>query len=213
LRAERRISVLAVAVAAVTAATAVAGVEASSRIVDRTFVCSPIAYGGVGDLDIWANPSRDDGLRRHFVATLEVRTGASMPGSSLVLVRARSQPKHPGLAYEWPVDGRAGVFAHSRRCVPAPASVPLSPKGLAGPPIRWNKELDCPLRGRVLVRVRAVLTAPDDWRRADRWYAGSRKPVVEAKLAVRSQVKGTPLSYMELDSRGRTALWYSPACG
>jgi len=90
--------------------------------------------------------------------------------------------------------------------------MPLSSKGLPGPPIRWSKELDCSLRGRVLVRVRAVLDAPTKWRRADRSYVGARNPVTEARLAVRLQKTGKPIAYMELDAKGRTALWYSSTC-
>ncbi len=186
---------------------------APSRIVDRTFACNPIAYGSVADLDIFAGPSRDDTFGRHFVALLEVRTGAGyMSDSSLVFVRARSEPKLAGLAYAWPVEGQAGVYAHSRRCVPTRVSVPLSTKGLAGPPVRWSKDLDCLLRGRVLVRVRAVLVAPDEWRRADRWYDGARKSVADASLAVRNQRTGAPIAFMQVDKAGKTRLWFSPSC-
>ena len=206
---KRWIWIVAGIVAAVTAVTALAGVEAPSRVVDRTFVCSPIAFGGVGDLDIFANPSRDDSFGRHFVALLEV---ASRPDSSLVFVRARSQAKHAGLAYEWPVEGRPGVYAHSSRCAPSRASVPLSSKGLPGPPIRWSKELDCSVRGRVLVRVRAVLDAPTEWRRADKSYVGARQAVLGASVAVRNQRNGEPIAFMQVGSEGQTWLSFSPRC-
>jgi len=181
-------------------------------IIDRTFVCSPIAYGGVGDLDVSANPSREDAFGRRFVASLDVRTGPSTLDSTLVLVRAAAQPKEPGLAIPWPVAGRPGVYAHSRRCTSSRVSVRLSRKGLAGPPIAWQKDLDCSLRGRVLVRVRAVLESAAPWRRQDASYSGARKSVTEASLAVSSQASGKPIAYMELDAGKRTKLWYSPGC-
>ncbi len=193
-------------------ASSSAGHGASSRIVDRTFVCNPIAYGGVSDLDVSANPSREDSFGRRFVASLDVRTGPSTLDSTLVLVRATSQPKQPGLAIPWPVAGRPGVYAHSHRCTLSRASVPLSRKGLAGPPIGWQKDLDCSLRGRVLVRVRAVLQSAAPWRGQDASYAGARKSVTEARLVVKGQASGKPIAYMELDHTAKTRLWYSSSC-
>ena len=134
--------------------------------------------------------------------------------AGLVFVRARSQGKLAGLAYSWPVEGRPGVYAHSSRCAPSRASVPLSPKGLPGPLIRWSKELDCSLRGRVLVRVRAVLDAPTEWRRADKSYVGARAAVLGASVAVavRNQRNGEPIAFMQVGSEGQTWLSYSPRC-
>lgn len=186
--------------------------EVASRTVDRTFVCTPIAFGGIGDLDVNVSPLRKDTFGRQFVATLEARTGGWSADETLVVARALKQPEHPGLAYNYSAGGIAGAFAHSRRCASTRAAVPLSSKGLLGPPTRWQKELDCPVRGRVLVRVRALLRSPDDWGGVDRSYAGVRQPLVEGKLAIRLQRTGKPLAYMELDVRGRTKLWYSPNC-
>jgi hypothetical protein len=189
---------------------AVAGT--ASRIVDRTFACNPIAFGGVGDLDVNVSPTREDVIHRKFVATLEVRTGESNSDTSLVLARARSQQFHPGLAIPRAVGGAAGVFASSRRCAPTRAAVPLSSKGLAGAPIRWEKWLDCAVRGPVLVHVRSVLQKPAAWRPVDRTYTGARQAIIETKLAVRLQRMGKPIAYGEFDAKGRTKLWYSSAC-
>lgn len=208
-----RLGLLFVLVAALCAAASSApAADVASRTVDRTFVCTPIAFGGIGDLDVNVSPLREDNFGRRFVATLEARTGGSGPDETLVVARALKQPEHPGLAYNSSAGGAAGVFAHSRRCASARAALPLSARGLAGPPIAWEKWLDCPVRGRVLVRVRAVLQSPDDWGRVDRSYAGVGQPLVEAKLAVRSQRTGKPIAYLELDAKGNTKLWSSGSC-
>jgi hypothetical protein len=178
----------------------------ASRIVDRTFACNPIAFGGVGDLDISVSPPRDLGAVQ-VSAHLTVSTGGFNPESRLVVVRARPQASSRGFRAE-----PAGVFAHSQRCSPARAPVPLSSNGLPGQPVRWEKELDCALRGRVLLHVRSTLQRPANWRRIDRSYEGARQPVVETKLSVRLQKTGEPIAYMELNARGRTKLWYSSGC-
>jgi hypothetical protein len=187
----------------------VPGLEAvvgASRIVDKTFACAPIAYGGVGDLDVSVSPPRDYGTFE-IAPHLTVRTGGFNPEFNLVVVRARPQSEIGG----WRA-GPAGVYVNSRRCAPARTSLPLSSRGLAGPPTLWEKELDCPVAGRVLVRVRSILRAPANWRRVDRFFDGARQPVVETKLSVRLQRTGKPVAYMEHDTRGATKLWYSSGC-
>jgi hypothetical protein len=136
-----------------------------------------------------------------------LRTGGLNPESHLVLVRPRSA----GSLASWRA-GPAGVYASARRCTPARASLPLSSRDIGGAPTQWEKELDCPVRGRVLVRVRSVLQAPADGRRVDRLFAGARQPVLETKLAVRLRRTGKPIAYMEHDAKGKTKLWYSGAC-
>ncbi len=181
--------------------------SAASRIVDRTFACTPIAYGGVRDLDLWASPPRTDPWT--IPAYLVARTGTTLPDDDLVFVRARAQGK---IGWTSPQPGPAGVYASARRCVSTRAAVPLSSKGLPGPPAGWFSEVTCSLRGRVLVRARALLASPADWRRADKTYLGAQKPVVEASLAIRSERTGEPLAFMQVDKIGKTRLWTSSRC-
>jgi hypothetical protein len=183
-----------------------------SRAFDRTFACLPLPAGGLRDLDLAVSPDRQDAPGRHFTGVVEVRTGVALPGTSLVLARARTQPDHPGIAFEYPVRGAAGVFASRSRCRAVSSRIPLSARGLPGPPLRWEKRLTCPLRGRVLVRVRATLETPTTWRRMDATYSGARNPVMRAQLAVRSERTGKPIAYMELDAKGGTRLWYAGTC-
>jgi hypothetical protein len=177
----------------------------------RTFSCLPLAAGALRDLDFDVSPNRTDVAGRPVTAVIEARTGAQLPTTSLVFARARTQPANPGVGIQ-PVRGVAGAFASRTRCRPARSRVPLSARGLPGPPVEWEKRLDCRIRGRVLVRLRATLDTPTAWRRVDATFSGARNPVVRAQLAVRSERTGKPIAYMELDAKGRTKLWYSGAC-
>ena len=199
--------VLAVLGAAAVLVAAGAGSSAPSRIVDKTFVCTPIAYGGVRDLDVWASPPRTDPWI--IPAYLVARTGTTLPDTDLVFVRARAQGK---IGWTTPYPGPAGVYAHTRRCTPSRGAVPLSSKGLPGPPAGWFSGVSCFLRGRVLVRVRALLAAPAEWRRADARFLAAQQRVEEASLAVRSERTGEPLAFMHVDRAGKTRLWTAPRC-
>lgn len=183
------------------------GMAAPSRIVDRTFVCTPIAYGGVRDLDLWASPPRTDPWT--IPAYLVTRTGTTLPDTDLVFVRARAQGK---IGWTSPYPGPAGVYASASRCKPSQAAVPLSSKGLPGPPAGWFTKVNCSLRGRVLVRVRAVLAAPTKWRRVDRSYFGAQQRIDEASVAVRSERTGEPLAFMQVGKVGKTRLWTAARC-
>jgi hypothetical protein len=101
---------------------------------------------------------------------------------------------------------------NARSCTATRNTVPLSSRGLPGPPIEFNQEAECLLRGRVLVRVRAVLNAPASWRPAGDGYAGARANVVEAALAVRSARTRKPLAFIQLRAQGKTRSWISPGC-
>jgi hypothetical protein len=183
-----------------------------TQVLNRTFACSPQAFGGVGDLNLVSTPP-DSPFRSEdsSAAHLVVRSGSWSATESLVFVRTRPHPR--GYGWYGAAKGVPGVFASAQRCPAVRAGVPLSAKGLAGPPVEWHKELECRVRGRVLVRVRSVLARPAEWRRADRTYFGARSDVVETKLAVRLQRSGKPIAYMEHDAKGGTKLWYGPPCG
>ena len=194
-------------VGAAALATAGSVVSAPSRIVDRTFVCTPMTFGGVRDLDLWASPPRTDPWT--IPAYLVARTGTTLPTSDLVFARARAQGK---IGWTLPLAGPGGVYVHARRCTPTRRAVSLSPKGLPGPSAQWFSEATCSLRGRVLVRARATLAAPAEWRRADKTYLGAQSRVMEATLALRSERTGEPLALMKLAPDGGTRFWSAPRC-
>jgi hypothetical protein len=182
------------------------GADTAARVVDRTFACAPKAFNGVGDVDVNANPPADYGIYEQS-ALLAVRTGSINPTGSLVFVRTRPEERLGG----WR-SGPAGVYANARRCRPLRTRLALSRRGLAGPPAQWYKDVDCRVRGRVVVRVRSVLTGDATWGRIDRNFEGARQPVEQSKVAVRSERTGKAIAYMEHDARGAVKLWYSGAC-
>jgi hypothetical protein len=183
-----------------------------SRIVDRTFRCTPFALGGaLRDLNViaWPLDSKEFQNPNPSPGYLGVSSGGFSPTSDLISVRAdawqrfRNRPRIP-----------EGVYVHAGRCSAARVvSIPLSPRGLPGPPVQFGDDASCTTRGRVLVRVRAVLQSAAPWQRIDRTYAGARRKVVEAAVAVKSESRRRPLAFIELGRAGKTRLWVSSACG
>jgi hypothetical protein len=188
------------------------GGRAASRVIDRTFVCTlSAAPGEPRELDLLAMPPYEDDFRNfHVPAFIGASSGRVIATpitdrSNRVFVRARP----------YSIPSRilpAGVYANARSCTGTRSTVPLSSRGLPGPPIEFNQESECLLRGRVLVRVRAVLNTPASWRPAGEGYAGARANVAEAALAVRSTRTRKPLAFIQLRAQGKTRSWISPGC-
>jgi hypothetical protein len=201
--------------ASVIAATATAAGEgAQSRVVDRTFRCTPAPlFGGLRELNIAAKPrgSLGSGGTSSDVSPGYISVGSGSGSGAfddLVFARARFEQRVVAPGAPWP----PGVYADVRRCAPARVSVPLSAKGLPRPPVEFGTDTDCEIRGRVLVRFRAVLEAPTPWRRADPPYFGARRNVVQAKIAVRSERTRRSIGFLELDAVGKTRLWAASQC-
>jgi hypothetical protein len=182
----------------------------ATRIVDRTFRCTPFALGdGLRGLELVARPlgSKEFQNPNSSPGFLGVSSGGFSATSDLVSVRAdawqrfRNRPRVP-----------EGVYVHAARCSASRASVRLSPAGLPGPPVQWSEDRECPLSGRILVRVRAVLQSPATWQRIDRTYAGARQTVIEAAVAVRSESARKAIGFAELGRAGKTRLWVSSGC-
>ena len=196
---------LAAAVFLTLAGAAFAGTNAG-RIVDRTFVCTPLATsGGLRDLDVNAAPPYQDS-QTNVPATIYLKSGPYSPTEQLVAVRARAGLRFGSNQF------RAGVYAHHFRCAATARSVPLSAKGLPGPPVVWQKEVDCQVRGRILVHVRAELESPSAWRSVGAPYAGAVGNVASAQMAVRSEQSGKPIGYATLGAGGKTKLWTAQSC-
>jgi hypothetical protein len=174
--------------------------------VDRTFVCTPVAtFGGMRDLDVSvAPPYRDP--QTSAPAMFFLKSGPYSPNEQLVAVRTRPANRFGSNPY------RAGVYANTARCRLSGTAVPLSAKGLAGPPVVWAKLVDCDLRGRILVHVRAELVSPSAWRPVGAPYAGAVGNVATAQLAVRSEKTGKPIAFVTLGADGKTKLWTAAGC-
>lgn len=202
-------TVLVVAAAAGPAIEPTASVQAApSRTVDRTFVCNPVAYAGVSDVDLRARPPYvDRRLVNSTTALLSVRTDTTLPTTDLVFVRVLAQPR---IGWTYPYPGPAGVYAHRARCKASRLKPPLSAQGLPGPPYRFASDLTCSLRGRIVVRVRARLATTAEWSRGNEPYlVGASGRVLGASVAVRGARSGAPLAYMTVDRAGATRMWWS----
>ena len=187
------------------AAAGSAGTNAG-RVVDRTFVCTPFATtGGLRDLDIIAAPPYRDS-QTSTPAMIFLKSGPYSPTEQLVAVRARPAQRFGSHPY------RAGVYAQTTRCAGTGKAVPLSAKGLPGPPVVWQKEADCQVRGRIFVHVRAELESPSAWRPVGAPYAGAVGNVASAQVAVRSEKSGKPIAYATLGAGGKTKLWIAASC-
>ncbi len=182
-----------------------------TRVIDRTFGCIPQALtGDVRAFDVTAVPRGSveaaDPFAPRSPGFIGVASGGWEPRSELVAVRTRRWQRF-GTTYS-----PAGVFA-SRGCRQSRLAVLLSNKGLLGPPTRWMKSATCLGRGRVIIRVRAVLATSDPWRSlVTGAFDGATGAVVQASLAVRSERTGKPLAHVELARDGTTKLWLSASC-
>ena len=162
------------------------------------------------DLDVVASPRGDKFLRGTVYAIsvgyIGVSSGPDASGSDLVIARSHTQERYQQQPQA------PGVYVNARRCSRVRTMVPLSPRGLPGPPVRFSTEGKCSLLGRVLVRVRAVLQSPTSWLPAAPPYVGARRDVVEATVAVRRERTRRPLALIQLGRSGTTKLWTAPAC-
>jgi len=181
------------------------------RVIDRTFGCIPRALtGNVRAIDVTAVPRGSveaaDTSAPRSPGFIGVASGGWAASSELVSVRARRWQRF------LPTISAAGVYA-SRECRLSRLAVPLSNEGLSGPPTRWMKSTSCLGRGRVIIRVQAVLATSDPWRDlVTGSFDGAAGNVVRASIAVRSERTGKPVAYMELARDGTTKLWHSSSC-
>jgi hypothetical protein len=194
---------------------------ATSRVVDRTFVC---AHGPLGDLPeievrvgqgIRESRSRWKQLPYAVVATGRATNSFSRWGRltySYAWVTAGSPSATTTIDSEWrklAVPATLGVS--SKACTRATKRVPLSAAGLSGAVASpFGEEFDCATPRRFLVRVRASLESAATLRSRDSFLA-TRVPVREARLAVRT-LTGKPLVYAVTFDSGKASLFTAQSC-
>jgi hypothetical protein len=206
------------AVTAVALGTSASALPSGSRLIDRTFVCTPFAVQGavratevnaapIGAVEAY-NPYNEPYDPSHELSPgfIGVASGGWEPGFEFVSIRAHRWRRF-GSTYS-----AEGVYAGTRRCASSRVSIPLSAEGLPDTPSRWAEQATCLGRGRVLIRVRALLQSAEQWQAQGDSSGGVRSNVVEAAVAVRSERTGRPVAYLELDRHGKTKLWYSANC-
>jgi hypothetical protein len=188
------------------ALAALAQAGPATKVLDQTLVCAT----DYDDVDVMASPRGGLAFSTAMMESsgyLAVGSGRVDQLNGLVVVRARAEKSTVGRA-----SGTQGVYGRAGKCFLSRKSVALTSKGLPAPPIEWARSYDCTARGRLLVRVRAVLATAASWRRVDARYFGARANVVSAQFAVRSERTGEPVAYGTLGPRGKTKLWTAQRC-
>jgi hypothetical protein len=185
---------------------AFAQARTSTTVLDKTLICTT----QYGDVDVMASPKGEQAFATAQMVSsgfLGVGSGEVNQLTGLVVVRARAEKSTIASAH-----GPQGVYGRAGKCFLSRKTVPLGATGLPGPPVQWGNSYGCTVRGRVIVRVRAVLASKASWRRTDTAYFGAKANVVSAELAVRSERTGKPFGFGTLSSTGKTKLWTAGGC-
>jgi hypothetical protein len=161
--------------------------SAPTRVDDRTVVCVTQIVAGVRKFNASFSPRIPpaDTLPEGLAASASVSSGL-FGSRDAALVSISGGPK---------AQARVSV---GPRCTRTRANVPLSTKGLPGPPVRFQSDVACALPGRILVRARVV-------------SEGGR--VTRAELAVRMEKSVVPVAYALIDRDGDGVFYSSPRCG
>jgi hypothetical protein len=209
-------------VAAATASASPSGAQSSGRLIDRTFVCSPARIGGIRQIDTrayrrsgkrgatWDRPAFAD------VSTTVSGAAATIIEDELAWVTAGRPSAEATVAttipgFTFPMRSWGTLAFNSRLCRPSTVRVALGRTGLRGGPVgatddRW----DCASGRRVLVRIRAVMTAPTRLT-GYRGFLRTTVPVESASLAVEA-ASGRRLVFSQVLPSGKALLYTSPTC-
>lgn len=193
----------------------------TSRIVDRTFVCTHAALGDLREIEARAHQGIREGrttwkqLPFAVVGTGRATSSLSQWRSltySYAWITAASPSATTTIDSEWRKSGvPATLGVSAKACRKATSRVPLSAAGLSGGGASpFGEELDCATPRRFLVRIRAVLAAPAALRTRQEFLA-TRVAVREAQLAVRT-LTGNPLVYAETFDSGKARLFTAGTC-
>lgn len=194
----------------------------STRTVDRTVVCAAVPSGGINEVEVQA---RAGAVRRgsswQKPATTIVTTGgtgsAAQALDNVLAWAIAGRPTRDATVipdpfgnFSYPI--RAwGTLAMANRCRVSRARPPLSSRGLRGGAVDALGEIfDCPSPRRVLVRVRATLTASASLS-TRRGNLGTTTPLREARVVIATSA-GRRLAYAEVLSSGRARLFTAPSC-
>jgi hypothetical protein len=179
-------------------------VEAATfRSIDVTMLCTTVTQFGIREVSVGAVP-RIVTPTWDRPASVHAWTGSAGATESLAGAEARGQSGRP----------RGGVFLHRVRCSATRAQIPLSARGLPGPPTLHQRSFDCGATRRVIVRVRATLKTPGPWEILGerRELRGIRRDVTSAAIAVRTWPGKKPLGFTLFDAREQTKLWIASGC-
>lgn len=167
---------------------------ASTSTVDRTFSCATVSVFGDRFARVGASARTPT-----WPASASVATGAAGTIEALAGLEAG------------PSSGRTtgNVYFNWKRCRSTSAVVPLTSRGLPGPPVEFGQAVRCPSGARVLVRLRAAIDRSPRWRRQGDVTVASGN-LSDATLALRT-TGGKPLALASI-SAGRLKLYMAPGC-
>jgi hypothetical protein len=165
----------------------------ADRVIDQTYACSVGMQGGIRELSVGASGLVPTELtpRRSFGVS------SSVPDGGRVWANTDSVTLSP-----------AG-------CTPSKTRIPLVARGLEGGSVGASRRsFECETPPRVLVRIRAVFTAPTTFQEDRTW--GYRQlvahgEVTKASLAVRAP-SGKPFAFASLSRSGPVRLFVARAC-
>jgi hypothetical protein len=197
-------------------------VQATTRVVDRTLVCTTGVIRGLRAIEVQAGPRvvqvARPGMPRGHASVASVTSG---PGSGTTSVGVSGRLADGigwhavGLAWYTPAECRqvSTRFPGTNR-----VRVPLTAAGLGGGHLDVPERHFCELAAPVVVRVRAVFARPTSWRRwtspNPRHLPGQMRAygaIREGYLAVRSQVGNRPLAFAAV-TQTRARLFVAPRC-
>jgi len=199
-----------------------ASAQSAARVIDRTFACNPALIGGIRQIDTRAyRQSGKRGAAWDRPAFADVSTTVSGAAATIIedelawvtsgrpSAEATVATTIPGFTF--PMRSWGTLAFNSRLCRPSTVKVALGRTGLRGGPVgatddRW----DCASGRRVLVRIRAVMTAPARLT-GYRGFLRTTVPVESASLAVEA-ASGRRLVFSQVLPSGKALLYTSPTC-
>lgn len=198
-----------------------ASAQTGTRVIDRTFACSPAYIGGVRQIDTRAHRrSGRSGASWDRPAFADVSTSVSGAAATAIedelawvtsgRPSAEATVVSTLVGFTFPMRSWGTLAFNTKLCRASSAKVALGRRGLRGGPVgatddRW----DCASGRRVLVRIRAVLTAPSRLT-TYRGFLRTTVPVERASLAVQAQSGRLVLA--DVLASGKAFLHTSPGC-
>lgn len=194
----------------------------ASRIIDRTFACTPAFVGGVYKVDTRAHrraaKKGSSWLQPAFADVSTNVSGASATAIKDELAWVTSGKPTPDATivdtpagYTFPIRTWGTIGVNREQCRQSRRRVALGRSGLRGGRVGlFDQEWDCFATRRVLVRIRAVMTKPA--RLAP--YVGFLRttvPVTAASLAVQTY-SGKRLAFAQVLESGDSLLYVSSDC-
>ena len=194
----------------------------ASRIIDRTFACTPAFVGGLYKVDTRAHRRAarrgSSWVQPAFADVSTTVSGASATAINDELAWVTSGKPTPDASvvdapagFRFPMRSWGTIGVNREQCRPSRKSVSLGRRGLQGGRVGVSdEEWDCFAARRVLVRIRAVMTKPA--RLAP--YVGFLRttvPVTAASIAVQTY-SGKRLLFAQVLESGDSLLHTSPDC-